>query len=325
MTKREYYLRLSRLFLGYKRKKTGLRYLPIRLWVELTSHCNLKCEMCPNKELEREEKGYMDFGVFRKIVDEASSFAYEVHLYHRGESLIHPEISVMTEYAHKAGLFTKLHTNATLLDEGRSRALIQSGLDHLSFSFDGYDKSTYEKIRVNADFEKTTRNILRFLEIKRELGSRKPYTVFEIINFPDLYKTVSPEVKKEFIVRFRGLPLDKLEVKEMHNWAGEIGGPGRGKKYSPCTFLWASLIILWDGAVLPCTQDFHGYLNLGNVREKSLAGIWNGDRLASLREKALRGDISDLETCSRCDRVWRKQFLGVPKEYLWKLLLRRMP
>ncbi len=41
----------------------------------------------------------------------------------------------------------------------------------------------------------------------------------------------------------------------MHSSAAEINGPGKGKKYSPCTFLWQALIIFWDGAVLPCTQS----------------------------------------------------------------------
>ena len=71
----------------------------------------------------------------------------------------------------------------------------------------------------------------------------------------------------------------------MHNWAGEINGPGKGKKYSPCTFLWQALIIFWDGAVLPCTQDFFGYYILGNVKDSSLAEIWNNDKMIRLRKK----------------------------------------
>ena len=96
----------------------------------------------------------------------------------------------------------------------------------------------------------------------------------------------------------------------MHNWAGEIGGPGKGRKYSPCTFLWASLIVFWDGTVLPCTQDFFGDLAVGNVKDATLADIWNGERMVELRKKAAAGDIADLKPCSACDRPWRDTFLG---------------
>jgi radical SAM protein with 4Fe4S-binding SPASM domain len=155
--------------------------------------------------------------------------------------------------------------------------------------------------------------------------SKKPYAILELINFPDIYKDSGRRQRKEFLEHFRRLPLDRTEVKEMHNWAGEISGPRKGKKYSPCTFLWQALIIFWDGAVLPCTQDFFGYYTLGNVKDVSLAEIWNNDKMIRLRKKILEGDIEDLETCSECDRLWREQFLGVPREYLWKFLLKRMP
>ncbi len=325
MTRKDYYRRLAQVYLGYRRRRTRLSYLPVRLWVETTSICNLRCIMCPNKDLTKDEKGFMDFPLFRKVVDEARRYVFDVNLIHRGEGLLHPEFARMVKYSHDAGLHTKFHTNATLLDEARSRALIAAGLDQISFSFDGYDRQTYESIRVNADFERTLGNVVRFLEIKRGLGSKTPRAALELIHFPGASKSADPAAKRAFLARFRGLPLDRLEVKEMHNWAGEIpGGPAR-KKYVPCTFLWQALVVFWDGAVLPCTQDFHGYYKLGNVRENTLEEIWNGDRLVRLREKILRRDTGDLETCSRCDRLWRDQILGVPKEYLLKFLLKRMP
>ena len=325
MTRLRYYQRLWQVFLSYKRKKVRLSYLPVRLWVETTSICNLRCVMCPNKNLHKEEKGFMDFALFRKIIDEAREFVSDINLIHRGEGLLHPEFPRMTEYAHEAGITTKFHTNATLLDGPRSRALIEAGLDQISFSFDGYDKKTYESIRVNADFEKTIRNIVGFLEIKRELGRKKPHAILELIDFPEIYGAIDNRQKRDFLNRFKGLPLNHIEIKDMHNWAGEIGKGRKKRRYVPCTFLWQALVIFWDGSVLPCTQDFHGYLTLGNVRQESFAEIWNNEKMVRLRTKILERNIADLETCSKCDRLWREQVWGIPREYLWKFLWRRMP
>ena len=325
MSSIRYYRRLARVFCAYKRGKVRLSYLPVRLWIETTSVCNLRCVMCPNQNLKKEEKGFMDFGLFQKIIDEAGAFVFDANLIHRGEGLLHPEFPRIVKYAHDTGITTKFHTNATLLDEEKSRALIAAGLDQISFSFDGYDQKTYESIRVNADFHKTIRNIVRFLEVKRELRSKRPRAILELIDFPEIYKETGRKQKNAFLDNFKGLPLDRVEVKEMHNWAGEIGPERKKKKYVPCTFLWQALVIFWDGAVLPCTQDFHGCLTLGNVRDTPLKQIWNNDQMVRLRTKILRGDIADLETCAGCDRLWREQVLGVPKEYLWKFLLRKMP
>ena len=325
MKRLRYSKRLLQVFSAYKRKKVHLSYLPVRLWVEATSICNLRCVMCPNKDLKKEEKGFIEFGLFQKVIDEARSFVFDVNLIHRGEGLLHPDFPRLVKYAHEAGITTKFHTNATLLDEEKSVALIEAGLDQISFSFDGYDKATYERIRVNADFGKTIASIVELLKAKQRLNSKKPYAILELINFPGLYQSVDRQKRREFLKNFRGLPLNRVEIKEMHNWAGETGITRTTRKYSPCTFLWQALVIFWDGSVLPCTQDFHGYYTLGNVKDTTLAQVWNGEKMVRLRQKILERDIADLETCSRCDRLWREQLLGVPKEYVWKFLLKRMP
>jgi radical SAM protein with 4Fe4S-binding SPASM domain len=324
MSKRlKYYRRLLAAARAYRRKDTRLRYLPLRLWIEPTSVCNLRCVMCPNKDLVKAQKGFMDRKLFEKIIDEAAGFAFDVHLHHRGESLLHPEFVDMVATAHRAGLVTRLHTNGTLLDEEKARSLIAAGLDQVAFSFDGFDAPTYERIRVNADFEQTVGRIVRFLEVKKSLGGKKPVTVIELINQAG-FEESQARSRREFEERFRGLPLDKIVVKNPHNWAGELGGAKAKSKYSPCTFLWHALVVFWDGTVLPCAQDFFGYYPLGNAGVEPLAAIWNNERMTSLREKIARADISGLTTCGQCDRLWRPTILGVPREYLGRILLKKM-
>jgi hypothetical protein len=76
---------------------------------------------------------------------------------------------------------------------------------------------------------------------------------------------------------------------------------------------------------MPCAQDFFGHYPLENLRDLTLEEIWNGPRLTALRKKHVTGDIADLETCRRCDRIRRNTILGIPKEFLRRMLLRRMP
>jgi len=320
-----YWHRLFRLLYHYRKKSTLLPYWPVRIWVELTSHCNYRCVMCPNKDLNKTDKGYMDMALYKKIVDEAAPFVFDINLAHRGESLLHPQIIEAIDYAKKNGLYTRLHTNGSLLSEDISRQVVQVGLDRLSFSFDGYEKQTYEKIRIGGDFDKTVSNIVRFLKIKKEAQSKKPITAIEVISFDDPDKQDSQQVKNTFKKRFENLPLDSFVMKELHNWAGQLDKGRRGKKYTICPFPWNALIIYWDGAVLPCTQDFFGGFIAGNANESSLKDIWNGKEMRFIREKLATKNIGELKTCSECDRVWREGFFGVPKEYLWKFITKRMP
>ena len=320
-----YWLRLSRVFYHYRRKSTRLPYSPIRLWVELSSVCNYRCIMCPNKDLSKSQKGHMDMELYRRIIDQAADSVFDINLAHRGESMLHPRIVEAITYARERGLYTRLHTNGSLLTEDLAREIIASGLDRLSFSFDGYTRETYENIRKGGDFEKPLGNILRLLEIKQKTGSRTPETAIEVINFEKFSAPELAQAKQQFKDRFRDLPLDSFVMKELHNWAGEIDGQDRRARYSICPFPWNALIIFWDGTVFPCTQDFFGYYPVGNAGQESLASLWNSQAMVALRSKLAGQDIADLDTCSRCDRPWRKRVLGIPKEYLWKFLFRRMP
>lgn len=325
MTALKYWARLLRIFYNYKKKSAKLAYPPVRLWVELTSCCNYKCIMCPNKDLKEEDKGFMEFDLYKKIINESQNIVFDINLAHRGESLLHPQIIEMIEYAKQKNLFTRVHTNGSLLTEEMSQKIISSCLDHLSFSFDGYNKEQYEKIRIGGDFNKTVNNIVRFLEIKRKSHAKKPTTAIEVISFSSSKKENLTYEKKIFLSRFKDLALDTFVIKKLHNWGGELKKNHLQKEYSICTFPWNALTIFWDGSVLPCTQDFFGNYLLGNVKDSSLMEIWNSEPMVELRRKLAKRKIKDLEICSKCDRLWRKGILGVPHEYLWKFLTKRMP
>jgi len=316
--------RIFKIYSTYSWRKIKKVPLPIRLWIELTNICNLNCAMCLNKSIPGNERGFMDFNLFKKIINEGEGFIYDIYLHHRGESLLHPDIFKMIKYAKTKNILTRLHTNATLLTEERSYSLLASGLDFLSFSFDGYKKETYEKIRVGANFEKTLNNIKNFLLIKKKLKKKSPYTVFTVIEFPD--SKLKSNNKKEFVNQFNSLPLDKFITRRPHNWGGnydvkgEKGNLLKENNYLPCTFLWYSLTIFYDGRVLPCPQDFFGKNLLGNVKYNSLSEIWNSSTLMSLRKKIVMKQYQDIEPCNECDRLWRKKILGVPREDVFRFL-----
>jgi len=318
--------RMLKIYSAYNCRKIKDNPLPIRLWIELTNVCNLNCVMCLSKSIPKNERGFMDFNLFKKIIDEAAGFVYDAYLHHRGESLLHPDIFEMIKYAKERKISTRLHTNATVLNEEKSYLLLNSGLDFLSFSFDGYEKETYEKIRAGASFEKTLSNIHNFLLIKRKLKKKTPYTVFTVIEFTEFSKPQNGAKRKQFINQFNSLSLDDFISRRPHNWGGDYdvrkgtGNFSKENNYLPCTFLWYSLTIFWDGKVLPCPQDFFGKNQLGNVKDSPLVKIWNNSTQVSLREKIVTRQYQDTEPCKSCDRLWRKQVLGLPREDVLRFL-----
>jgi radical SAM protein with 4Fe4S-binding SPASM domain len=276
--------------------------------------------MCPNDSIKPEKKGFMDLILFKQIVDEICDYTTDIYLHHRGEPLLHPDLFEMIQYAKQKGLHTKLHSNATQLTEDKSIKILESGLDFVSFSFDGYNKETYEKMRVGANFEKTLNNITSFLELKKKFGKKKPYTILQFLDFQDAKIDVS--VKNKMHDRFQSLPLDEIREIVAHNWGGNVELNQKKKdpslKNKSCTFPWYSLTILWDGTVVPCPQDFLGEIELGNVNKNSIRTIWNDNKMLNLREKMISGEYNCFGPCSTCDRLQRKTIFGsmIPKQNL---------
>ena len=317
MTKLEHTLRLGQMALGYWTRQLKPGYMPIRMWIEPTNTCNLRCVMCPQSSERKFKRGFMEFSLFKKIIDEAKHFVYDVNLHHSGESLLHPEILDMVRYTKEAGIYTRLHTNATVLDEETAQGILDAGLDFLSFSFDGYDKETYEGIRRGANFEKTLDNILNFLRLKKTLGTQRPFTIFEVINFSE--KTDDTASRQAFTQQFENLPLDKFVLKEPHNWGGlyDAGGnPLHPEKYCACTFPWYALVVFWNGNVSPCPQDWFNDLCMGNLKESSIKEVWHGKPLVNLREKMKYKKFQDLNPCASCDLLYRDSFAGIPTSNL---------
>jgi radical SAM protein with 4Fe4S-binding SPASM domain len=314
-------LRLGRLLLDFIRRRRRVRGRPFRLWIETASACNLRCVMCPNKELAANQKGLMSLDLFKKIIDECRFFTNDVYLHHRGEPLLNPALFAMIAYARQAGLKTRFHTNGALLDADKAIRLLDAGPDLVSFSFDGFTKEAYEKIRTGAVFETTLANIIRFAQLRGERKLKKPYIVIEKIRFANPLSRPDQATAAETARRLREAGVDEIIEKEEYTWAGE-SAPEREKPRAGavCTFPWYAMVICADGTVTPCPQDYFAAIKLGNAREASLTEIWNGPAYQALRNNQAT-DLAALVICRKCDRLGRKTVGGLPLQYMATFLI----
>lgn len=276
---------------------------PYLLNIELTNICNLSCICCPHNHMKRPQ-GRMNFGLFKKIADEVSLHPMEIvrlHLF--GEPLLHPEISRFIKYikTKKSIKNVSFSTNCFFLDKKKSKEIITSGLDTITLCLDGVTKETYEKIRVNSNFERVKKNITNFLKLRDEMNSDKPQVELQIICMQNT---------KDEIEKFKELwapLLRKTDVLRLHkyvNFGGEVADRSISKSKIanklPCLSLWNFLSICWDGVAVACCYDCDWNLKVGNVKKQSIAEIWNGKAMNTLREIQLKGQISKESFCGRC-------------------------
>ena len=141
----------------YRNREIVLKKSPEIMAIELTDICNFRCTFCPSFT---RKSGYMDEELLKKILNETKFQRNSVALHFHGESTLHPKLGKMISLCKNKGLVVYLSTNASMLNDEISKTIIESGLDRLTFSFDGASKEIFEKYRYYGKFEKVKDNIL---------------------------------------------------------------------------------------------------------------------------------------------------------------------
>lgn len=306
---------------NYKKKNIIVSNLPTILWIEPTNKCNLKCVMCPNIQIPRDMLGFMAWDTYKKIIDEAKEFASSVYLLLAGESLLHKDIYRMIRYARDNGIRPLLNSNGTVLaSENHRNRLLESGAVHITFAFDGYNKETYEKVRIGARYDRVIGGLIEFMKEKERRGLKEPYVAITTLEVGIEDYEDKEKARRDFYRLFEGLSVDEFIVKTPNTWGGTFKETDTfthheisRKEFYPCSHLWCTMSICWDGTVVPCCFDFFKTYTLGNVNEKPLKEIWNDRPMVALRESMLNGTYRDLnKLCIDCVILHLEPLLGVP-------------
>lgn len=270
---------------------------PNQVRIENTNHCNARCTICPMELLTR-PLGTMGVDLFSEIIAQLVELGTkEVHLQGFGEPFLDKTIFDKIRIAKDMGIpFTFLVTNASLLNEENSRKLLASGLDKMRISFYGLNKSEYERVHVRLSFDEVRKNILRLLELKRELHVSKPVISLKYIG--SILKFIPFFFQWGFKTRVSFARLHNYGYGRKYNETGKKG------KDRTCAILSESTMqVLWDGRVVPCCYDFDGKMILGDLTKETVSEVWNGETFENFRAIHRNKEFSKLPICADCDKL----------------------
>lgn len=271
---------------------------------ETTDFCNARCIMCGSKYMKRTRQ-IMPMETYCTAVEQvAKAKGHSIMLSAFGEPLLDPYIVERTAFANKFGIFRNigLSTNGSLLTPEMYRMLAEAGLKTISISIDGFQKETYEKVRVGLSFESLQENIVAMLETHDAMGHPINLSVSSFT------QEGPKKLKESFLYRQLVEAGIKPGLKwRVDNWGGLISNVNGGlwlmnshSRYGPCALLYdSSLLVLPDGCVTPChCRDLEGDLCIGNIKEHSLLEIWRGEILRKVRGEQWEGKFRP--PCVRC-------------------------
>jgi len=146
---------------------------PKKLYVEITTACNLNCQMCV-RHVWRDVHGTMPFDVFRQLIDQLKDLPEmpTIHFGGYGEPMIHPDFLRCVALAKAAGARVEMTTNGTLLNRIIASTLIDLDLDRLVVSIDSVSPSLYETIRAGSNYDQVISNMRELWRLKLRRGNK---------------------------------------------------------------------------------------------------------------------------------------------------------
>ena len=274
---------------------------PPFLQIEPTSMCNYRCVFCyqTDKSFTGRSNGFMghmNLDMFKRIVDEAQGNVEFVSIASRGEPLMCPDINKMLSYTRGKFLNLKMNTNASVLNEEKSHAILQSGIKTLVFSADAAEEELYSQLRVNGKLKKVLSNIELFQKIRET-----QYPDSNIITRVSGVK-VNAKQKLDDMVNYWGDIVDQVAFVNYVPWEN-VYDSALTNIDKPCSDLWRRMFVWWDGKINPCDVDYKSVLSTGNIIDGNLSELWRSKIYERLRNNHLNNLRKSTSPCHKCSVV----------------------
>lgn len=306
--------------------KEGNEAIPEKIYIELTSRCNLSCKMCFRHSWIGNEIGDMTEETFFKILNYLKeNKAQTVFFGGMGEPLFYKNICDKVKKVSPYCENTELITNATLLDRKMSEELISSGLTCLWISMDGFSEEEYEKIRLGGRFKKIADNIREF-NFARENTQVKLGITFVVMEENEsqlsLIDSFADEYNVDIINISHAIPgTENAMAREFYKRDIPVGKMHRisdGYEQKPkevCPFVSDRMcFVKYNGDVVPCMQILHScytYMfdvkreifsfGFGNVNEKDFKEIYQSKEYKEFRNNVLNFNFPCCTVCDGCE------------------------
>ena len=289
--------------------------MPVSASVEATTNCNLRCPECPvGMKILSRPMGSIDLSHFQKYIDMLEKHLTYLMIYLQGEPYMNQQFFELVRYAGSKKIYTATSTNGHFLDDANARNTIESGLDRLIVSLDGTNQESYSTYRVGGDIENVIDGIKNVIKWKEQLKSKTPYIILQLLVLKSNEHQLD-EIKE----LSRHLAVDELQLKTAQFYDFKNGNAlipenprylrykkNRDGTYSlkkkirnRCLRMWQSLVITWDGRVVPCCFDKDASHQLGDLNKSSFKEIWKGNDYKAFRREILN-NRKNIGICCNC-------------------------
>lgn len=276
--------------------------LPKRVLIDLHAECNLACPKCllygENRDELLAESVIGNHVSSDSLLDIARQLAPASPMVGPAlwsEPLINPDFCNHINILKQHGLPVSINTNGLLLTAEISKFLVELEIDSVCISIDALTSEVLLKTRGTKAIARVETNVNTLIETRAN-------NLLPRIGVSFTLEDANAAQLDEFVAKWIGR-VDFVRIGEIFD-GSTFPSISVDSPRMPCPALYTTMAIQANGNVSICCLDAYSATNVGNVFQDSIADVWNGPALNSIRRQHEQNDYSDLPLCSKCDR-WK--------------------
>jgi radical SAM protein with 4Fe4S-binding SPASM domain len=288
---------------------------PSTVMLELTTHCNLSCTICP-REFDfgiRMDKGNMKVEQAMKVIDELFPYLDSIGLTGMGETFCYNDLEGIVDYikTKNKGIIISVSTNAVVPDFITKASKLVNRVDTIQVSVDGL-QDVFESIRKNASFREfdknlktlsdlckgTSTDLLLNMVVTMENYTHMPllvqyaadagigyvdFTLFNLASVTGIDASYYDFYKSDGFLKTIGsldeasrrVPDVRVTKRDFYNARG----------FRKCPYPWGHFYISWNGYIPPCcAKPFPKEMNFGNSKDDRVIDLLNSEKFRDFRK-----------------------------------------
>jgi hypothetical protein len=279
--------------------------LPEEVEIELTTDDPLPETALRPRGQAVGRRGPMAEAVFDRLIGElAGRDDMRVVLGGFGDPLLHPGWARCVARCREANVFgMAVRTPAVHLDAEAIRVLLEARADVINVLLDAATPETYRRVHHADHYEHVMANIQCLFEAREHARQPQPLIVCEMTKTRETMPEM--EVFYDYWLEKTGCACLVGPSAYAGQWPDLAVMSMAPPKRFPCLRLFRRALVLADGRMTVCDQDFRGEHAIGSVAESSVAQLWQGEAMAAVRQSHRQATYEGMPLCAACDE-WHR-------------------
>lgn len=274
-----------------------------RAVIEINGGCNYTCQMCPQTTGRGKEwLKKISLSDFERIVAECAEVGLNVvNLEGSGEPTLNSDLPEYIKIVRKYNAKPFIYTNGFNLQGDFMKRCVDAGLALARFSVIGYNREKYNQWMNRDAFDTILDNATKMKEYSTDCIVASYHLILDNNN-------VDYEVE-QYRNNFIEVAGTYAEIWKMHNWSGVYDADYKrqgtkrtcGRPFAPDLTVRAGNL-----TVAPCCQTLgrDAQANLGSLKDRTVAEVWNDTRYRWLRLMHAEEKFDEIPYCKDCDFLY---------------------